>query len=61
MPHLRTRFRWAEPLAVEPREDDADVVGPAPLVGQRDELVTGDLQVPLAPRDLGDLLFLDQA
>src|SRR2546422_8470841 len=53
--------RGSQPLPVEPRDDDGDVVGATALVGERDELVAGGLQVPLGAHDLGDLLLLHLA
>src|SRR3989449_8146297 len=53
--------RGSQPRPVEPRDDDGDVVGATALVGERDELVAGGLQVPLGAHDLGDLLLLHLA
>src|SRR3989454_7716823 len=56
--HLPIGLRRPQALAVEPREHHRDVVGPTPLVGERDQLVARGLQVPLTRRDGGHLLLL---
>src|SRR5438034_2311091 len=55
------RLGRMQPLAVEACQHDGDVVRPAPLVGERDQLVARRLQVPLAGRDGGDLLLFHRA
>jgi len=59
--HVLARGGRAQPVSIEPHDDDGDVVRAAPLVGERDEPVARRLEIPFASDRLGDLVPLDLA
>ena len=61
MAHRFARACGAEPVTVEPREDDGDVVRPAALVREPDQPLAGGSHIGRRGHDPGDLVVLDLA